>query len=326
MVDKKFNGLFYDYKEISIRYDVDSAAIWCYLNPQKHPCYTLETLKELHHLQLAIIDYFHYYKMKPKTDIRYFIFASQTEGIFNYGGDLELFSQLILKQDRKGLNNYAQVCIDVLYLQAKGLNLPITTVALLEGTTLGGGFEAALACDVIIAEENCKIGLPEIRYNLIPGVGAYSLLARKIGIKETEEMLSSGKIYTAQELYEKDIITLLSEPTQGKKALDSFIQEEASKFNGMQAIRNSRRIYNNLDYLELLDISKVWVEASLKLTAKDLKMMKQLAKVQNTKDVTKKSRTKQDRRVSQHMLSFPFKDYSNNIVMSDRRTMPDRRA
>ena len=326
MIDKKFHKLFFNYQEISIRYDVDSAAIWCYLNPQKHPCYTLETLKELHHLQLAIVDYFNYYKMKPKTDIRYFILASQTEGIFNYGGDLELFSQLIIKQDRKGLNNYAQVCIDVLYLQSKGLNLPITTIALLEGTTLGGGFEAALACDVIIAEENCKIGLPEIRYNLIPGVGAYSLLARKIGTKETEKMLSSGKIYSAQELHEKDIVTLLSKPTQGKEALDSFIQNESSKFNGMQAIRSARRVYNNLDYLELLDISKVWVESSLKLSTKDLKTMKQLAKVQSTKDISKKSRTKQDRRVSQQPLSFPFSDYSNNIISGDRRISTDRRA
>ena len=326
MLDKKFHTLFGNYQEISVRYDENSAAIFCYLNPQKYPCYTIEILKEIHHLQLAIVDYFQYYKMKPKTAIRYFVLASQTEGIFSYGGDLELFSQLILKQDRKGLHNYAKLCIDLIYLQAKSLNLPITTIALLEGTTLGGGFEAALACDVIIAEKDCKIGLPEIRYNLIPGVGAFSLLARKIGIKETEDMLISGNIYTAAELYKKDIVTVLAKEQEGKKALDNFIQKESKIFNGMQAIRNSRRIYNNLDYLELLDISKVWVEASLKLTPKDLSMMKQLAKAQNSKDMSKKARTKQDRRVSREILSFPFRDYSNNMIPNDRRSNPDRRA
>ena len=139
-------------------------------------------------------------------------------------------------------------------------------------------------------------------------------------------MLSSGEIYTAQELYKKEIVTVLAKEHEGKKALDNFIQEESKLFNGMQAIRNSRHIYDNLDYLELLDIAKVWVEASLKLTSKDLKIMKHLAKAQNSKDISKKRRTAQDRRVSRAILSFPLKDYSNNIISSNRRVNPDRRA
>ena len=125
MLDKKFHTLFSKYREISVRYDENSAAIFCYLNPKKYPCYTIETLKEVHHLQLAIVDYFHYYNMKPKTAIRYFVLASQTEGIFSYGGDLELFSQLILKQDRKGLHNYAKLCIDPYIFKLRVLTFPL---------------------------------------------------------------------------------------------------------------------------------------------------------------------------------------------------------
>jgi DSF synthase len=326
MVDKKFNNILCGYDEITVRYDTDTAAIWCYLNLKEHPCYTPGSLQEMHNLQLSIIEYFKSHHMNPKIPIRYLILASQTDGVFNYGGDLELFSKFVMNKDRRALGNYAQKCIDVIHLQSKNLNLPITTIALVEGTALGGGFEAALSCDIIIAQKDTKFGLPEIRYNLFPGMGAYSLLARKIGIQKTEEILTSGKIYTAQELHTLGVVTILAEPHEAQKTLDDFIHKESRLFNGMQAIRSSKNIYNNIDYLELLDISKVWVETALKLQPKDLKLMKQLVKVQTLKNIKKRVRTKQDRRISKQISGFPFTDYSNNIILNDRRVTADRRA
>ncbi len=326
MIDKKFNNLLCNYDEISVRYDAESSAIWCYLNPQKHPCYTPQSLKEIHHLQLAIVEYFKYYHMKPKTAINYLILASQTDGVFNYGGDLELFSQLVAQKDRRGLGIYAKNCIDVIHLQSKGLNLPITTIALVEGTALGGGFEGALSCDIIIAEKDTKLGLPEVRYNLFAGMGAYSLLARKIGAAKTDEILTSGKIYSAQELYEQGVITILAEPQGAKKALDEFIKKESRTLRGIQAVRSAKHIYNDIDYLELLDISTIWVESALKLQREDLKLMNLLVKSQTKGTPQKRLRTKQDRRVSKQALSFPHTDYANNIINIDRRRMTDRRA
>jgi len=326
MLDKKFNKLLCGYDEITVRYDTDSAAIWCYLNLKEHPCYTPKSLQEMHSLQLSIVEYFKSHHMNPKTPIRYLILASQTDGVFNYGGDLELFSKFVAHKDRRSLSNYAQKCIDVIHLQSKNLNLPITTIALVEGTALGGGFEAALSCDIIIAQKDTKFGFPEIRYNLFPGMGAFSLLARRIGLQKTEEILTNGKIYTAQELHRLGIVTILAEPNEGQKTLDKFIQKESRLFNGTQAIRSAKNIYNNIDYLELLDISKVWVEAALKLKSKDLKLMKQLVRVQTLKNIKQRVRTKQDRRIARQVFSFPFTDYSNNIIQDDRRITADRRA
>ena len=51
----------------------------------------------------------------------------------------------------------------------------------MQGECLGGGFEAALSSDVIVAEKSARFGFPEILFNLFPGMGAYSFLERKIG-------------------------------------------------------------------------------------------------------------------------------------------------
>ena len=326
MIDKKFNELLYSYKEITVRYDTKNKALWYYFNPSQRPCYTMEMIREIHHFQLAVIDYFKFYKMKPKTPINYIVMASQSDGVFNYGGDLNFFAQLIRKKDRKGLFEYAKACIDILYLQSQNLKLPITTISLVEGSALGGGFEAALSSDILITQKDVKIGLPEIRFNLFPGMGAYSFLARIIGVKETEELMTSGKIYSSQEIYEKGLITILAEPYEAKKALDKFIEEDSKFLNGMQAIRSSRRIYKNIDYLELLDITKVWVDAALNLDHKDLKVMYQLTKTQKIKGAQTKQRTKQDRRIQNNMLSFPILDHAQNSVTYDRRLIMDRRA
>ena len=83
---------------------------------------------------------------------------------------------MIRDQDEATLRAYAYRCIDILYDNYRGLDLPIMTVALVQGDAIGGGFEAMLTNDVVIAERDAKFGLPEILFNLFPGMGAHSFL------------------------------------------------------------------------------------------------------------------------------------------------------
>ena len=295
-MDKEFHKLLRDRAELSVRYDPKTEAIWNYTTPNVRPCYSLELIKNYRQLQLDIIDYFKYYDMKPKTPIKYFVCASQTPEIYNYGGDLNLFYELIQSRDADKLYEYAKVCIDVVYMNAVNLNLPITTISLCEGDALGGGFEGLISYNVSIVEEHVQMGFPEIRFNLFPGMGAYSFLARLVGIKLTEEIISSGKMYDATTLYEMGVITEVVKKGEGKKAIDRFMKRHSRAFNGMQALQAARHRYAPIDYDELIDITKIWVEAALKLTPKDLKMMKKLVDAQNQKsiDIQYKLRTKQD--------------------------------
>ncbi len=326
-MDKDFHKLLRDRDEITVRYDPKTEAIWSYTKPSIRPCYSLELVKNYQQLQLEIIDYFKHSNMNPKVPIKYLIGASQTPDIYNYGGDLNTFLELIQKKDGEALFRYAKACIDIVYLQSVNLNLPIITMALVEGTALGGGFEAVLSCSATIVEEQSQMGLPEIKFNLIPGMGAYSFLARLVGIKMTEEIISSGKMYDAAELYEMGVVTQVVKQGEGEKAVNKFIKRHSRSFNGMQAIQAARHRYAPIDYDELIDITKIWVDAALRLEPKDLRLMKKLVDAQNQKaiDMQHKLRTKQDRRFEKGNIEFPFEDSEGNTVTADRRLGTDPR-
>ncbi len=324
MIDNNFLEIFKERKELSIRYDKNHEAVWCYFNPQKRACFSMTMLKEIYDVQNKIIKYFEKYKMEPPIPIKYFVLASQVPEIFNFGGDLDLFSWLIKKRDKEMLFEYAKLCIDTVYLNAMGMNLPITTIAFVEGSALGGGFECALSSHVIIAKEEARMGFPEIKFNLFPGMGAYSLLAREGGVKMAEEMIKSGKIYTAKELFSKGVVEKIAK--NGIEDVENYMKKHSKVFNGMQGIQRAKRCYQPIDYKELLDIIKIWVETALKITESDIKIMQRFVKAQEQKHQFKmRIRTKQDRRMNLFKPSFPFIDSKGNLVLEDRRKK-ERRA
>ena len=61
-------------------------------------------------------------------------------------------------------------------------------------------WSSALSCDMLIAERQAKLGLPEVVFNLFPGMGAYTYLSRRIGSMKAEELIMSGRLYTAEEM------------------------------------------------------------------------------------------------------------------------------
>ncbi len=332
-MNSEFYQIFRDYKEISIRYNEKSRAVWCYYKPTPRPCFSMTVLKEALQIQQAIIKYFGSLAENEEPAIRYLVQASQVPGVFNLGGDLDLFIKLIADKDKDTLMEYATSCIDICYLNAVSLHLPITTISLVQGAALGGGFESALASNVLIAEENTEMGFPEIRFNLFPGMGAYSLLARISGIPTAEKMITSGKIYSAKELYDLGIINTLAEAGKGRETVEEFIRQHSRSYNGMQAVQLARQRYHPVSYEELIDITRIWVDAALKVKPSDLRMMERLVNAQtrriSTEDRQKNTRnllrTKQDRRFILENITFPLADWSGETIMFDRRKNSDRR-
>ncbi len=83
----------------------------------------------------------------------------------------------------------------------KGYDCPKPLIAAVNGVAAGGGFEIALACDVVIASETARFGLPEPRVGLIAGAGGIHRLARQIPLKQAMGMLMTGRLVGAQEGY-----------------------------------------------------------------------------------------------------------------------------
>lgn len=91
-----------------------------------------------------------------------------------------------------------------IYAAIEGNAKPI--LAAMNGYAFGGGLEIALACDMILAAEGAKMGLPEIHLNLIPGGGGTQRLPKKIGVNLANEMIMTGKTVAAEEMHRHGLI------------------------------------------------------------------------------------------------------------------------
>lgn len=268
------NPIKTQYTQLVTRFDSEHGVLWTEMNQEGIPCMTEKILDELTHHQTCIEKCGGVIQLEDQLyPIRYVVAASLIPGAFNLGGNLSLFSALIKNKDRKGLIDYSIKCLDVMYSRMSHFGLPLITISLVQGDALGGGLEAALASDVIIAERSTKMGFPEILFNLIPGHGAFSLVARKIGVTHAEDMILSGKLYTAEEMYELGLVDVLVDDGMGEEAVYDFVEKQARKSNGYMALKKARHRFNPVTYQEMLDITNIWADAALQLTEKDLKVM-----------------------------------------------------
>ena len=269
------------YPELVTRFEPDKGVIWTLFNQVEVPCFNLKMLDDLLHHHTAIEQSGGRLMVNGDAQaIKYSVMASLTPNVFSLGGQLALFRELIRRKDKDALMHYATRCIDVLYLRIRHFNLPLTTIALVQGDALGGGMEAVILSDIIIAERKSVMGFPEILFNLFPGMGAYSLVARKIGTHLAEKIILSGKMYKAEELFEMGLVDVLAEDGEGEDALYRFIRKQERRDNGFQAIQQVRQRYNPVTYQELIDITAIWVDSALRLTEKDLKVMDRLVRSQ----------------------------------------------
>lgn len=268
--------------QLSARFDTTQNAMWSRWLPAPRPCFNPGLLRDIRT----------YYDMLKHSNgvvkagmseypIEYVVLASGMPGVFNLGGDLDLFRSLIEKRDRAGLSVYGRACVDVLYRNYVAHDLPATTVSLVQGECLGGGFEAALSSDVIMSERSARFGFPEILFNLFPGMGAYSFLYRRVGEKRGEEILTSGRIYSAEEMRELGVIDRVVDDGQGEAEIATFIKQRVRTRNGLYGISAARRRVQRIELGELVDIVEIWVDCALRLNTRDLKLMQRLVSRQS---------------------------------------------
>ena len=211
---------------------------------------------------------------------RFMVLASERAGVFSLGGDLKFFKEKIAARDREALKTYAKDCIDMVHDTVTGFGLPLTTIALVRGTAQGGGFEGALAHNVLIAEKGSQMGLPEIMFNMFPGMGAYQLLCRRLPPAKAEQLILSGKTYSAEELYEMGVVDVLADKGKGEEAVWEYIRQAHSKRNGRDALRRVVRETDAFRYEDLVKSVDVWVDAAFNLSESDLKMMDFIVRAQ----------------------------------------------
>ena len=212
--------------------------------------------------------------------VHYAVLKSGHPDYFSLGGDLTHFRSCIASQDKNALYQYSKLCLDMMYEWATVLNGRTTTVALVQGRALGGGFETALSADFLIAEEHSEFGFPEIMFGLFPCTGGMSLLARRVGVNKAESMMTNGRIYSASELKDMGVVDEICARGEGEMAVDSFIAEHAKRRVPRLMLQRSRHRVAPLDYQELLTVVEEWTEVAMTLTVDELRVMEMLIRLQ----------------------------------------------
>lgn len=268
------------YETVNVEVDNARRVFWCRLNPQGRPCFSPQLLRDVSAMHSDIEDRFR--NADPRNrPFRYFVCGSAIPGIFNLGGDLGLFRALIGTGDLDALKRYGHAAVEAIHRNHTALNLPMVTIALVQGDALGGGFECALAHDVIIAEKSAKFGLPEVLFNLFPGMGAYSFLSRRLGRAAAEKMILSGRIYTADELHEMGLVHSVVPDGEGAQAVNDYVDNNGRWHNAHHATYKAGRRVDPVTLDELRDVVDGWAEAALNLSEMDLRRMARLAGAQD---------------------------------------------
>jgi DSF synthase len=267
----------FELEQLEVSWDDPTGTLWTFMRPRGRPSYNLDLLDDFHAWQRGILAAFEH---RP-GDLRYLLLGSRTPGVFNLGGDLDLFAAKIRAGDRQALVAYGESCVRILHRNIHCLDLPMLTIGLAQGDALGGGFESLLSFNVIIAERGVKFGFPENIFGLFPGMGAYSLVARRVGAAFAEEMMLSGRIYTAEEMKDAGLIHVLAEPGQGIAEAREFIQRNKRRHTGSRSIYQIGREVNPVTLEELDRVVQVWADACLQLRDRDLKVMERLVAAQD---------------------------------------------
>lgn len=135
------------------------------------------------------------------------------------------------------------------------LQLPVPVVAAVHGFALGGGYELALSCDVIVADRTAVLGLPEVSVGVIPGGGGTQLLPRRVGAARAAELVFTARRVAAAEAAELGLVDTLVEPGQDRaEALALAGRMAANSPVGLRAAKRALRVGQGLDLTAGLEV------------------------------------------------------------------------
>ena len=147
------------------------------------------------------------------------------------------------------------------------------------------------------------MGFPEILFNLFPGMGAYSFLSRKVGRRNAEELITSGALYSARDLFDMGVVDVITADGTGEAAVLAYIRKHSKNANGRRAFERARGEVSPISRDELMRIVGVWADAALRVQDRDLRMMERLVKAQQQRAAAADQSMQEDAAIMQLQLA-----------------------
>ncbi len=260
------------YKYIRLEWSEELSALRLRTCVKPIQCYSLAAMGELQRVFSDISE-------NPGL-VKHYVMTSDVPGVFNFGGDLSLFVLLIRARDVESLRMYGRRCIDLVWWMENASKLGVHTTVLVQGDTLGGGLESVMPFHKVIFERSAQAGFPEVLFNLFPGMGAWDFTIRKAGFSVANEMILSGRLYTADQLFRRHLVDLVVDDGDGEAAVEAVVRSVNPRLRGTLAALEARRHAAPITYESLMTIVDQWTETALQLTDRDLRLMERLARAQ----------------------------------------------
>jgi len=264
--------------------DPERGIYWCNMHANLiampgRACFSTQLVDDIVNYQHDLAERLRIERAQGIDRLPHVVLASDNEA-FNLGGDLDLFCRLIRLGDRARLLDYARRCVVGVHAFHAGLDAGAHTIALVQGDALGGGFEAALSCHTIVAEEGVQMGLPEVLFDLFPGMGAYSFLCQRIAPRMAEKLMLEGNMYDSEELHRMGLVDVLAPRGQGVRAVEEVIRNNRRIPHARVAMHQVRALSQTATLAEMMRITEIWVDTALQLGEKSLRTMDRLVRAQ----------------------------------------------
>ena len=260
------------YKYIRLEWSEELGALRLRTCVKPIQCYSLAAMAELQRVFMDITE--------SAGLVKHYVMTSDVPGVFNFGGDLSLFVLLIRARDVESLRMYGRRCVDLVWWMENASQLGVHTTVLVQGDTLGGGLESVMPFHKVIFERSAQAGFPEVLFNLFPGMGAWNFTIRKSGFSVANEMILSGRLYTADQLYRRHLVDLVVEDGEGEAAMEAVVRSVNPRLRGTLAALEARRRAAPITYESLIEVVDQWTETAMTLTDRDLRLMERLARAQ----------------------------------------------
>lgn len=261
--------------QLKLEYDPAIKTLWVTIAPEPKPVFTFDLIHSVYRLQKAVVSLWGRDRY-VESPIRFFAYRASGP-VFTLGGDLDFYLDCIAKSDWSALREYARLSVEGMLGNTSSLSGSAITMATIEGKGIGGGIDAPLSCNIVIAEEQAAFSYPEVKFNHF-AIAATAVLSRRIGPRAAHRLLATGSELSASQFEVLGALDAVTPTGRGEAWLRKYATEtlpmHGARLNLFEAFyRRRAEEYRT----ELHSLAKAWSDYMLRLSPSEISRLQRVS-------------------------------------------------